>query len=83
MRVTYDPYADAAYIYLREIEPGGTKATVDAEEAEGIAAGGSIMLDFDDDGRLIGIEVLRAKRGLPKELIAEAEELGPPRRFRA
>jgi uncharacterized protein YuzE len=72
MRVTYDPEVDASYIYLRAIEPGGSKTTVPVREAEGVAAG-NLILDFDADGRLIGIEVLCASRVLPCELLAEAE----------
>lgn len=34
-----------------------------------------INLDFDREGRLIGIEVLSASRSLPPELLAEARLL--------
>jgi uncharacterized protein YuzE len=50
---TYDPESDAAYIYLAE-------ATV--AESEEVAEG--FVLDFDDGGRIIGIEVLNASRRL-------------------
>jgi len=49
MRTTYDPEADAMFIWFG---PEGTKSA----ETEEVAPG--IMLDFDDDGRVIGIEVL-------------------------
>jgi uncharacterized protein YuzE len=69
MRVTFDPKADAAYIYLREIERGGAKHTcaVECDEATGM-----IVLDIDDEGRLIGIEVIGARDGLPPQVLAEA-----------
>jgi len=69
MRVTYDSEADAAYIYLREIEGGGAKHTcpIQCEHASGM-----IVLDLDADGRLIGIEVVGAQSGLPSELLALA-----------
>jgi uncharacterized protein YuzE len=34
-----------------------------------------INLDFDDQGRLIGIEVLDASSKLPKQLLSAAERL--------
>ena len=67
MRVTYDPDADAAYIYLREIEPGGAKHQCLIECA---SATGMIILDIDAEGRLIGIEVVGARNGLPHEVLA-------------
>jgi uncharacterized protein YuzE len=53
MRATYDPDADAAYIYLREIEAGGAKRQVTVDQTDPIA-GVEIVLDFDAEGRLIG-----------------------------
>jgi uncharacterized protein YuzE len=49
MRTTYDPEADAMFVWFG---PEGTKSV----ETEEVAPG--IMLDFDSDGRVIGIEVL-------------------------
>lgn len=68
IRVTFDANADAGMIYLADIDPGGVARTVEAVP-------GSIMLDFDPDGRLIGIEVLDAKRRLPKQLLNQAERI--------
>ena len=77
MRVTYDAEADAGYIALREIESGGAKHTVPLGEldpdAGALEAIGSIVLDFDDEERLIGIEVLSASAVLPPELLRDAE----------
>ena len=70
MRITYSPEADAAYIYLvPEIKPGGVKMTYLCDPLE---TKGMINLDFDCDGRLIGIEVLGASRKLPAKLLEEA-----------
>lgn len=69
MRVTYDQRADAAYIYLREIELGGSKHQCPVECDEAI---GMIVLDIDAEGRLIGIEVIGARNGLPPQLLAQA-----------
>jgi uncharacterized protein YuzE len=75
MRVTYDRRADAAYIYLREIELGGSKqqCPVDCQWGTGM-----IVLDIDGEGRLIGIEVIGAQNGLPHELLELAQSEPPP-----
>lgn len=49
MRTSYDPEADAMFIWFG---PEG----VESAETEEVAPG--IMLDFDADGRVIGVEVL-------------------------
>ncbi|RTH18558.1 hypothetical protein CSW41_05720 [Thermus scotoductus] len=58
MRITYDPEADALYIAF-----GEGPATVE-EVGEGIA------LDWDAEGKLLGIEILDASKRLsdPKAL---------------
>jgi uncharacterized protein YuzE len=64
--VSYDSEADAAYIYVRGAEARlGTVRSVPVQDAPGM-----IVLDFDTDGRLFGIEVLDASRLLPTELLA-------------
>lgn len=73
MRVTLDKSSDAAMIYLTEIPPGSVAETCVCD-AEASAAG--VNLDFDSDGRLIGIEVIPASLGLPVELLNEAEVIG-------
>jgi len=49
LRTSYDPEADAMFIWSG---PAGVKSA----ETEEVAPG--IMLDFDADGRVIGVEVL-------------------------
>jgi len=54
MRVTYDPSARAGYIGL--IDPiwvGGVKKSVPVPDSNG-----SIVLDLDAEGHLVGIELL-------------------------
>ena len=51
MRVTYDPSVDALYIRFQS----GTASTV-YDESKGVA------LDYDAEGRLMGVEVLDASR---------------------
>ena len=50
---TYDPEADAAYVHL------GDAAVTDSEE---VAPG--VVLDFDSDGRVVGVELLNASKTL-------------------
>ena len=66
LKVTYDPDVDAAYIYLTEIPAGGVARTYCCDSAE---VDGMINLDFDAEGRLLGIEVLGAKTKLPIGLL--------------
>lgn len=74
MRGTYDPSVDAAYIYLAdEIREGQVAKTVPLDPS---AIHGQINLDFDGDGRLIGIEVLGANTRLPQELMARLTVIG-------
>lgn len=73
MHVTYDSEADAAYIQLAdEIGAGGVAHTHVCDPVE---VDGMIHLDFDSDGRLLGIEVLGARSTLPPEVLSAAEKL--------
>lgn len=77
IRVTYDPQADAAYIYLvDEINAGEAKTQVICGEEEGRAP--EIVLDLDAHGMLLGVEVLDASRRLPPQLLKQAEPIGWP-----
>ena len=49
IRTSFDPEADAMFVWFG---PEGTKSAATREVAPGV------MLDFDSDGRVIGIEVL-------------------------
>lgn len=62
MKLEYDKDVDAAYIYIEESRKvsSTTKVTDD------------IMLDFDNKGRVIGIEVLNASKHLTKKTMLEA-----------
>jgi uncharacterized protein YuzE len=72
MRVTYDRQADAAYVYLVDIPPGGVADTYPCDPRDELVAG--IHLDFDASRRLVGIEVLGAHATLPKEVLQRAEQ---------
>jgi uncharacterized protein YuzE len=53
VRMTHDPEADAVYIGLSDARP---------VEGEEVAPG--VILDFDEHGRVVGIEVLTASKVL-------------------
>jgi uncharacterized protein YuzE len=69
VRVTHDPREDTAYIYLRDFEDGedARQHWVSAPDINGI-----YVLDFDKQGRLVGIEVKGATGGLPEGFLDEA-----------
>ena len=65
LRSEYDKDVDAAYIYLEyPIKKGQVKETIELNE--------NIAVDFDKDGKLIGIEILEASKHLNKKSIAQA-----------
>ena len=71
MRVRYDRSANAAYIYLIDrLEFGQVKKQYHCDLKK---VGGIINLDFDSEGRLLGIEVLDASRYLSGETLDNAE----------
>jgi len=58
MKISYDPKADAAYIYFKK----NKKSTRTEEVGEGL------LVDYNGDD-LIGIEILGASEKFPKEEI--------------
>lgn len=63
MRIKYDPAADAAYVYLVDrIQPGEAKTQI-------VVLDGGVVLDLDAEGRLLGVEVVHAKRLLRPETL--------------
>ena len=73
MQLTFDPDANAAYLYLTDDRP----LKISEEEACGlyVEGGSSIMLAYDEQRHLIGIEFLGATRVLPQECLAEADRI--------
>lgn len=59
--VAYDPEADAAYIRF---------STGKVEESEEVSPG--IVLDYDEAGHIVGMEVLHARRHLPPDMLDQA-----------
>lgn len=73
VRVTYDRTADAAYMYFTDPQVGVRSART--YPCDPIDVDGMINLDFDEQGRLIGIEVLAATSKLPEYVLQAAERL--------
>ncbi|MCS6711508.1 DUF2283 domain-containing protein [Luteococcus sp. Sow4_B9] len=72
MRLTYDRDADAAYLMVVDsIAPG--EATHQVELTHDGDVAGQFILDFDTDGKLLGLEVLFASDALHASVIAAAE----------
>ena len=65
MRIEYDKDVDAAYIYLTDARVKSVK-TVELNE--------NIILDYDREGKIIGVEVLQASVVLSKKVLAEARK---------
>ena len=72
MRTTYDREADAVYIALVDVAPG--EATVQHEVPTG-NEDSTIVLDFDERGFLLGVEVLGASVVLRAEVLANATQI--------
>ena len=65
MKFEYDREADAGYFYLvDEIKDGEAVKTIELEP--------NIILDFDKNGKLLGIEVLNARKILKKDVLTKA-----------
>ena len=56
MRIEYDNDVDALYIHLRDVEPSDT---ADVEEG--------VTVDLDDEGHIVGLEILDAAERLGLE----------------
>jgi uncharacterized protein YuzE len=68
MNFSYDAEVDAAYVSLTDIGPGAVEETVCVSD-EFPALIGDVNLDLDGDGRLLGIEIVGARRFLPTDLL--------------
>ena len=72
MRITYDPAADAAYVYLTGKRLTRGRTSIPATRPDGVQA--FAVLDWKDD-RLVGIEILDASTRLHPDLLDEADIL--------
>ena len=76
MYITYDPESGSAYISLIPEEAGFvSRAAVTLEEVDALGdAAGEIVLDLDEEGRLVGIEVLSPEVLLRSETLARLRD---------
>lgn len=66
MKLEYDKDADAAYIYIQHlIKEGAAKKTIQLND--------NIILDFDENSKLLGVEILDASKVLNKKVLLEVE----------
>lgn len=66
MKFEYDKEVDAAYIYLEyPIKSGQIKNTIELND--------NIILDFDNKGKLLGVEILDASKILNKKALLGAK----------
>ena len=66
MNFEYDKEVDAAYIYLQyPMKDGQTKTSVELSD--------NMVLDFDTEGKLLGVEMLNASNVLQKKTLMEAQ----------
>lgn len=82
MEATYDPVADAAYVYVRS----PARSSAGGRSVRTSFAEDGAILDWDRDGNLLGYELLFVRhRGLntfttvpaaARQLVAEAMQLG-------
>lgn len=70
MRVTYDPQVDALKITLKDVA---------VEESDEQTQG--IILDYDQNGNIVGIEILQASQLLDNPQSCEYSILGKDRQF--
>ncbi|MBE2998060.1 DUF2283 domain-containing protein [Nocardiopsis sp. HNM0947] len=76
MDLTYDAEADAAYMTLGgPIAPGQAAQQIHSLATPGNR--GEVTLDFDAEGRLLGVEVLNASAVLAPDLLDGAGPPGP------
>jgi uncharacterized protein YuzE len=72
MRITFDPEADAAYVFLEHnIATGAAVENV----VVGREGKGDLVLDFDADGYLLGVEIIGATELVHRSVLAAAERL--------
>lgn len=71
MRMSYDSEANAAYLTIEQHITDGSAIENVVVERPGQ---GDIVLDFDADGRLLGVEVIGARELLSADVLATADE---------
>jgi uncharacterized protein YuzE len=70
VRISYDRDTDSAYVSLRDEEAGGPAERQSFHQPNTM---GLIVLDFDERHRLVGLEILEAKKNLPPDVLDRAD----------
>lgn len=66
MKFEYDQEVDAAYIYLdQQIKGGDVKKTITLND--------NIIIDFDKNDKMIGLEILSGGKVLAKKVLFQAK----------
>lgn len=65
MRMSYDKEVDAAYVYFKDHIGKG-------EVAKAVPVTEDIIVDFDKDQKLLGLEILRASFYLPRVSLSDS-----------
>ena len=65
MRIEYDREADALYVTFRKVSVDHSTVIEDG-----------VVVDFDGENRIVGVEVLDASRRLTRDELARAEVVG-------
>ncbi|WP_209515806.1 DUF2283 domain-containing protein [Frigoribacterium sp. PvP120] len=73
-RFTHDPDSDCAYLYVAPSIADGEAVEQVVVEREGR---GHIVLDFDSEGRLLGVEIVGALALLTAESLETASQTRP------
>jgi uncharacterized protein YuzE len=74
MKLTYDKQVGAAYLRLRQdSDDVGTVSSQPFRPPDSAAGDDYLVLDFDSDGHLVGIEFLTPEERLLPSVLAAAE----------
>ncbi len=66
MKLEYDKEVDAAYIYVEyPLKQGRIKKTQSVDD--------NIVVDFDAAGKILGVEILNARKVLSKKALLQAQ----------
>jgi len=71
LRITYGRQSDRAYIYFSEASTQAAESRICAEVGDPV----EVIVDYDQSGVLLGIEILQASRLLSRGLLDQAEEI--------
>jgi uncharacterized protein YuzE len=74
MHGTFDAQADAAYLYLVDEIPRGAAKRQVPLEGEGLKP--MVVLDLDEEDRILGIEVVGATGSLHPETLSMLKRIG-------